>query len=244
MTRRDRGQHDRDSTKVRLDRLDGGLIVSCQAREGNPLHGPEPIAMLARAAELGGARGLRVESARDIIAVQRVSTLPIIGLRKVESADSPVVITPTRASARELLTTELDFVALDATRRRRPGGETLREVVREIHHHGAVALGDLATIDDLGPALRAGVDAVGTTLSSYTAGSQASEEPDFDLLRSLVKQAPVPIFAEGRFWAPEQVVEAFALGASFVVVGTAITNPMAITSRFVTAIDRFAHPER
>ncbi|MDQ3541680.1 MAG: hypothetical protein M3440_13450, partial [Chloroflexota bacterium] len=103
MTRRDRGQHDRDSTKARLDQLEGGLIVSCQARPGNPLHGPEPIAMLARAAELGGARGLRVESARDINAVQRVSTLPIIGLRKVESADSPVVITPTRASARELL---------------------------------------------------------------------------------------------------------------------------------------------
>ncbi|CAA9558695.1 MAG: N-acetylmannosamine-6-phosphate 2-epimerase [uncultured Thermomicrobiales bacterium] len=244
MPARDRSLPGRDPIKARLDQLDGGLIVSCQARPGNPLHGPEPIALLARAAELGGARGLRIESARDITAVQRVSTLPIIGIRKTESADSPVVITPTRGSAREILATGVDLVALDATDRPRPGGEALRDVVREIHRHGAVALGDLATIDDLGPAVRAGVDAVGTTLSGYTAESPASTDPDFDLLRSLVKHAPVPVFAEGRFWTPDQVVEAFALGASFVVVGTAITNPMAIASRFTAAIDRFTHPER
>lgn len=208
------------------------------------MHGPEPMAMLASAAELGGARGLRVESARDITAVRRISALPVIGIRKIESAGSPVFITPTRASAREIARTGVDFVALDATRRSRPGGETLREVVREIHRHGAVALGDLATIDDLGPALRAGVDAVGTTLSGYTADSPAMNAPDFDLLRELVKHSPVPVFAEGRFWTPDEVVEALAVGASFVVVGTAITNPMAITSRFAAAIDRFAHPER
>jgi N-acylglucosamine-6-phosphate 2-epimerase len=44
------------------------------------------------------------------------------------------------------------------------------------------------------------------------------------------------VFAEGRYWTPEQAVQAFELGASFVVVGTAITNPMAITSRFIKAI--------
>lgn len=236
--------HGRDPVKDRLDRLTGGLVVSCQARPGNPLHGPEQMAMMARAAELGGARALRVESARDILAVQRVSTLPIIGIRKIESADGPVMITPTRASAREILRTGVDFVALDATSRHRPGGETPREVVREIHRHGAVALGDLATIDDLAHALRSGVDAVGTTLSGYTAESPPMEEPDFDFLRMLVRRSPVPVFAEGRFWTPEQVVEAFALGASFVVVGTAITNPQAITSRFVAAIDSFTHQER
>lgn len=234
----------RDSAEARLDRLHGGLIVSCQARPGNPLHGPEPMAMMARAAELGGARGLRVESAPDIVAVQQVSTLPIIGLRKIDSAGSPVVITPTRASAREILETGVDVVALDATNRSRPGGETLREVVHEIHRHGAVALGDLATIDDLDPALDAGIDAVGTTLSGYTAESPAMEEPDFDLLGMLITRSPVPVFAEGRFWTPEQASKAFVLGASFVVVGTAITNPMAITARFVAVIDELTQAER
>lgn len=233
----------RDSIETRLGRLHGGLIVSCQARPGNPLHGVDAMAKMARAAELGGARGLRVESARDIMSIQRVSTLPIIGIRKIEHAESPVFITPTRASAREILETGADFVALDATNRPRPDGETLQQVVQEIHQHGAVALGDLATLGDLEYAERAGIDAVGTTLSGYTAESPATEEPDFDLLRALVRQSPAPVFAEGRFWTPEQVVEAFALGASFVVVGTAITNPLAITSRFVAAIDRFTQPE-
>lgn len=241
MSRRTDG---RDSVKARLDRLRGGLIVACTANPGNPLHDPEAMAMMARAAELGGARGLRVESVPDIAAVQRVSTLPIIGVRRMESAGSPVVITPTRASAREILGTGVDYVAMDATNRPRPRGETMREVVAEIHRHGAVALGDLATLDDLQPALRAGIDAVGTTLSGYTADTRLTEEPDFDLLRALVKVAPVPVYAEGRFWTPEQALEAFALGASFVVIGTAITNPMAITSRFVSAIDRFIHPSR
>lgn len=239
-----RRSDERNSVKARLDRLRGGLVVSCQARPGNPLHDPEAMAMMARAAEQGGARGLRVESVPDIVAVQRVSTLPIIGIRKIESGDSPVVITPTRATAREILGTGLDYVAVDATNRPRPQGETMREVVREIHRHGAIALGDLATLDDLGPALRAGIDAVGTTLSGYTAESSAREEPDFDFLRALVRLSPVPVYAEGRFWTPEQAVQAFALGASFVVIGTAITNPMAITSRFVSAINRFTHPER
>lgn len=239
-----RRSDERNSVKARLDRLHGGLVVSCQARPGNPLHDPEAMAMMARAAEQGGARGLRMESVPDIMAVQRVSTLPIIGIRKIERADSPVVITPTRASAREILSTGVDYVAMDATHRPRPQGEAMREVVREIHRHGAIALGDLAALNDLEPALRAGIDAVGTTLSGYTAGSPAKEEPDFDLLRALVRLSPVPVYAEGRFWTPEQAVEAFALGASFVVIGTAITNPMAITSRFVSAIDRFAHPER
>jgi len=235
----------RDSVKARLDRLHGGLIVACTANPGNPLHDPEAMAMMARAAELGGARGLRVESVPDIAAVQRVSTLPIIGVRKRASGDSPVVITPTRASAREILGTGVGYVAIDATSRPRPRGETMREVVAEIHRHGAVALGDLATLNDLQPALRDGIDAVGTTLSGYTVDARLTkepDEPDFDLLRTLVQVAPVPVYAEGRFWTPEQALEAFALGASFVVIGTAITNPMAITSRFVSAIDRFIHP--
>jgi putative N-acetylmannosamine-6-phosphate epimerase len=39
-------------------------------------------------------------------------------------------------------------------------------------------------------------------------------------------------------------VRAFELGASFVVVGTAITNPMAITSRFQRAIDQMKQGEQ
>lgn len=227
-----------------LTGLSGGLVVSCQARPGNPLAGAESMALMARAAELGGARGLRVNGVRDITAVQRASTLPIIGINKNEHPESPVTITPTVASATEALVTGVRMVALDATRRPRPGGERLETIVAAIHAHGALALGDLATIADLDPAVRAGVDAVGTTLSGYTAESPATAGPDFGLLAELVKRSAVPVFAEGRFWTPEEVARALDLGAAFVVVGTAITNPMAITSRFVAAIEAPRPDER
>lgn len=219
-----------------LESLRGGIIVSCQARPGNPLEGAEAMALMARAAELGGARGLRVNGARDIAAVGRASTLPIVGISRVEHPDSAVTITPTVASAETILETGIRMVALDATQRARPGGEGVEQIVAVIHAGGALALGDLATIDDLGPAVRAGVDAVGTTLSGYVAGTPRQPGPDFALLAELVKRSAVPVFAEGRYWTPEDVRTAFEIGAAFVVIGTAITNPMAITSRFVAAI--------
>jgi N-acylglucosamine-6-phosphate 2-epimerase len=222
-------------TREVLASLAGGLVVSCQARPGNPLHGPEAMSLMARAAELGGARGLRVNGPSDLTAVRGVTSLPIIAINKIAHGDSPVVITPTVASARPLLDAGASIVALDATARARPDGERLRDIVESIHVSGAVAMGDLAGMGDLATAMEADVDAVGTTLSGYTGGN-VPDEPDFTLLAWLVRHSPVPVFAEGRYWTREQVVHAFGLGASFVVVGTAITNPMAITSRFVEAI--------
>jgi len=166
--------------------------------------------------------------------------LPVMGIKKEEHHDSAVMITPTVAAVREVIAAGAQIVALDGTNRLRPGGETLKAGVREIHRGHALAFADLATREELAHAVATDVDAVGTTLSGYTAESPQREEPDFDLLAWLVKHSPVPVFAEGRFWTPEQAAQAFALGASFVVIGTAITNPMAITSRFVARADQTA----
>jgi N-acylglucosamine-6-phosphate 2-epimerase len=196
------------------------------------------MALMAQAAELGGARALRVNGAADIRAVMQATHLPVLGILKHEYDDSPVMITPTVADAGAVLGTGAPMVALDGTNRFRPGGASLASIVEAIHAADALALADLATRDDLKGAIDAGVDAVGTTLSGYTPESRSdSDDPDLDLLAWLVKHSPVPVFAEGRFWTPEQAARALAIGASFVVVGTAITNPMAITSRFVTTMD-------
>ncbi len=212
----------------------GGIIVSCQATEENPLHGPETMARLARAAELGGAVGLRVNGAADTRAVMQATSLPVLAIFKVDYPDADVRITPTVADTRAIVETGAPFIALDGTNRPRPNGESLTDSVKAIHDHGALAFADLATRDDLDGALAAGVDAVGTTLSGYTAESLTdSDEPDLDLLAWLVTYSPVPVFAEGRYWTPEQASAALEIGASFVVVGTAITNPMKITERFV-----------
>lgn len=219
-----------------LGQFQGGLVVSCQARPGNPLHGAAPMAMVAQAAELGGARGLRIDGPANVAAVLAVTSIPLIAAHKVEHAGSRVTITPTVASARDILESGARIVALDATNRRRPNDESLGDIVAAIHDAGAVAIGDLASIGDLDHALAADIDAAGTTLSGYTGEDPIPEEPDFALLARLVRDSPVPVFAEGRYWTPEQVTRAFAIGASFVVVGAAIANPMAITSRFVRAM--------
>lgn len=190
------------------------------------------MSMMARAAELGGARALRINGPADVTAVLAVASIPVIAINKVDHRDSPVSITPTVDSAQALLSVGAQLVALDATMRHRPNGERLRDVVDAIHATNGVALGDLSARADLEGALAADIDAVGTTLSGYTGGT-VPDEPDYDLLTWLVKVSPVPVFAEGRFWTVEQMQQAFELGASFVVIGTAITNPMAITSRFV-----------
>ena len=40
-----------------LTKLRGNLIVSCQARVGWPMYGPDIMAAFAKAAEIGGAAG-------------------------------------------------------------------------------------------------------------------------------------------------------------------------------------------
>jgi N-acylglucosamine-6-phosphate 2-epimerase len=94
----------------------------------------------------------------------------------------------------------------------------------------------VSTLEEGRRAADAGADAVGTTLSGYTASSPRQPEPDFALVEALAREVDVPVFAEGRIWTPTEAARALERGADFVVVGTAITNPSAITERFVAAM--------
>lgn len=228
------GPHHSRAKPPLLESLRGGLIVSCQATEGNPFRGTEFITAMAQAAEKGGAAGTRVNGPEDIAAVMNATSIPCLGIIKVDYDDSDVRITPTLADTRAVIATGAPMIALDATNRKRPHGERLVDSVAAIHHAGALAFGDCATRADLDGAIAAGCDAVGTTLSGYTAESRTdSPEPDLDLLAWFVTHSPVPVYAEGRYWNPNQVAAALELGAHCVVVGTAITNPMEITRHFI-----------
>ena len=221
-----------------LDRLRGGLVVSCQAREDNPLHGPRFMAVMASAAIAGGAVGIRADGVADVTAIRDAigPHVPIMGIFKVRQPDGSLFITPGAEGALAILAAGARLVALDGTTRPRPGGEQLVDVVSAIHAAGGAALADVGTIEDALYAVSCGVDAVGTTLSGYTPDSPKSEGPDFVLLQRLAHDCPVPVFAEGRIWTREEARKAIELGAAFVVVGTAITNPTAITARFVAAL--------
>jgi N-acylglucosamine-6-phosphate 2-epimerase len=219
-----------------LSILRGGLVVSCQAHGGSVLsNAPDAIALIAHAAVQGGATGIRADGPNDIRAIRARIAAPIIGIRKVPFTGGPF-ITPTCEDAQAVVEAGALLVALEVTSRPRPGGQTLEQVIRCIHGLGAAALADVATFDDGLAAVRAGVDLVGTTMSGYTPDTQRQPEPDFELLKALVSECGAPVFAEGRIATPEQAREALRLGAAFVVVGTAISDPMALTARFVQGL--------
>ncbi|MGH2614851.1 MAG: N-acetylmannosamine-6-phosphate 2-epimerase [Thermomicrobiales bacterium] len=228
----------RERAVADLADLQGGLVVSCQAREDNPLHGPFFMAAMARAAVQGGAVGIRADGVADIAAIREAvgPDMPIMGIFKVKQPDGSLFITPSAETARAVIAAGARLVALDGTLRPRPGGEALADVVAAIHAAGGAALADIGTVDNARYVVSCGVDAVGTTLSGYTPDSPKLDGPDFALLAQLTRELALPVFAEGRIWTREEARQALDLGASFVVVGTAITNPTAITARFAAAL--------
>lgn len=210
-----------------------GLVVSCQARADNPLHGPHFMGAMALAARDGGAVAIRANGPDDIAAV-RAAGLPVIGIHKVFSDAFPVYITPDFAAAEAIVAAGAGIVALDCTERPR-NGEHPGVLVRRIRDQlGAEVFADVSTFEEGLKAAEWGADYVATTLSGYTEATQPKPDaPDLKLLEALAKRLEVPVVAEGRYNTPERVAEAFALGAHAVVVGTMITNPREITRMFV-----------
>ena len=215
----------------------GVLVVSCQARADNPLHGPDFMAAMARAAEQGGAGALRANGAADIAAIRQVSKLPLIGLVKLWRDGESVAITPTEEAATAAAEAGADLIALDATARLRAGPppDALIAFVKE--RLGRPVVADIATVDEGRAAAEAGADFVATTLSGYTDDSPADPGPDIDLVRRLAAELATPVVAEGRYGSPDHVRAALDAGAHAVVVGTAITNPREITRGFAAVCD-------
>jgi N-acylglucosamine-6-phosphate 2-epimerase len=190
------------------------------------------MALLAQAAVTGGAAAIRANGVPDVAAIRKAVDVPILGINKVGDPRG-VFITPNVGSAAEIVAAGADMIAMDGTLRARPDGRLLREHIAEIHDVLGVAI--MADVDSLeaGVAAReAGADVVATTLSGYT-GNGVPAGPDVELVARLSGSVDCPVIAEGRYWTPADVQAAFDAGAYAVVIGAAITNPMAITRRFV-----------
>ena len=214
----------------------GGLVVSCQAPPGSPLRAPVHMAAMARAAIAGGACGLRAEGSEDIAAVVRAAGAPVIGLRKRRVEGSDVYITPSLEDARAVVAAGAAIVAVDATLRERPGGIGPGAFLTRLRAELEAPI--LADVDSLEAGVRAreaGADAVATTLSGYTGPGPPPTGPDLELVAALAARLDCPVLAEGRYATPDDVRAAFATGAFAVVVGTAITEPVALTRRFAAA---------
>ena len=213
--------------------LPKGLIVSCQAREDNPLHGPTFMGAMALAARDGGAKALRANGPADVRSV-KAAGLPVIGIHKVFSDQYPVYITPHFEAAAAIVEAGAEVVALDCTLRPRNGNKP-EVLIRRIHEElGAEVFADISTFNEGLAAADWGATYVATTLSGYTDYTDSDPtRPDIELLEKLAIRLNVPVIAEGRFNTPDWVKRGFNAGAHAVVVGTMITNPREITKLFV-----------
>lgn len=217
-----------------LDRLRGGLTVSCQAYPGEAMRDPRTMAQVAQAAIVGGAAGIRVQGIADIRAVADLP-VPIVGLWK--DGEDSVFITPTLEHAIAVADAGADVVAIDGTRRPRPDGRTLAETISGIRAHtDALIMADCGSLDDAIAAEAAGADILGTTLSGYTDERPKSTGPDLELIGLIAEHCTKPIVAEGRIHSPADAAAAISAGAFSVCVGTAITHPSTITSWFAAAV--------
>lgn len=224
-----------------LDRVKGGLIVSCQALENEPLHSSFIMGRMAKAATEGGAVGIRSNSAEDINEIKQNTKLPVIGIVKRDYADSPIYITATMREIEELAKTACEMIAFDATLRNRPGGEALADYVRKVRHivPNKFLMADIATREEAKNAEALGFDCVSTTLMGYTAESKGHDiaDDDFFRLKEILGALTIPVIAEGHVDTPQKAKRCLALGAHAVVVGGAITRPQLITQVFAEAIN-------
>lgn len=219
-----------------VDLLHRKLIVSCQADRGDPLDDVDTLTRIARSVLRGGAGGLRAEGVAGVAAYRELTNLPIIGMVKTWDAKNEVYITPTFAAAESVSAAGADMIALDCTLRRVSEAEPWPILIRRVHNQlNLPILADVASVDDAIAAEDAGADAVATTLYGYTAETAGRRTFSWPLLKDILENVKVPVFAEGHINHPADVQTALSFGAHAVVVGSAITRPEFIASRFAAA---------
>ena len=217
------------------------LIVSCQALPDEPLHSSFIMGRMAKAAEEGGARGIRANTKADITEIKKNVDLPVSGIVKKNYADSEVYITPTMAEVKELAEARAEIIAMDATVNLRPGKITLDQFFKTAREQypNQMFMADCSTVEEALHAAAIGFDFIGTTLVGYTKQSEGMriENNDFEIIREILRKSKTPVIAEGNINTPEKAARVLELGCYSVVVGSIITRPQVITRNFVKAIE-------
>lgn len=218
-----------------LERLRGGIVVSVQARPDSALDDPAVLAAMAKAAQDGGAAGVRIQGVRNLQAVRERVEVPIVGIIKREYEGFEPYITPTLREVRQVLDCGAEIVAFDATGRPHPEGLDIGELVAVIHAGGGLAMADCALPDDGVCAQAAGADIVATTLCGYTKETRGTALPALELVRAFA-QLGTFVICEGGIHEPRAAADALTAGADAVVVGTAITNTEWLVRRYAGAL--------
>ncbi|MDD4849479.1 MAG: N-acetylmannosamine-6-phosphate 2-epimerase [Gemmiger sp.] len=223
-----------------FDQIHGGLIVSCQALEHEPLYAPEGgvMPLMAKAAAQSGAVGIRANSVRDITQIKAAVNLPVIGIIKKDYPGTTMYITVTMAEVDALVGCGVDILAVQGTSALRPDGKTAPEFIREIKqkYPNQPLMADIATFEEAMACAEAGADFVGTTMRGYTPETKGIDDIDLAFVAKLAQECPAKVIAEGHIHYPPQAAQALGAGAWALVVGGAITRPAEITARFMAAI--------
>lgn len=223
------------------DKLNKGLIVSCQALDDEPLHSSFIMGRMALAAKMAGASGIRANTVSDIKEIKENVDLPIIGIIKKDYDNSQVYITPTIDEIDALVNEGVEIIATDATNMKRPQNDGLEDFYKEIRekYPNIKLMADCSTVEEAVFADKLGFDFIGTTLVGYTPQSKGDhiDADDFKILREIIEKCDHPVIAEGNIDSPEKAKRVLELGAFTVVVGGAITRPQNIAKKFVDCID-------
>lgn len=222
----------------RLEKVKRKLIVSCQALEDEPLHSSFIMGRMAYAALVGGASGIRANTVPDIQEIKKNVDLPIIGIIKHQYGDNQVYITPTMKEIDALVAEGVEVIALDGTKRERPDGNKLENLIKEAKskYPNQLFMADISSVEEAVEAERVGFDIVGTTLVGYTEYTKGND-PLIEL-EKVIKAVSVPVIGEGNIDTPVKAKKALEIGAYAVVVGGAITRPQQITKKFVTEMEK------
>ncbi len=224
-----------------------GLIVSCQTEPHDPIHDEgRTVVTMAKAAEYGGAVGIRSNKPEQVAAIHAAVKLPIVGLHKIYyDTVGEVIMTPTIEHAKALYEAGAQIIALDSTQRLNQDGvprcDLIKEIKREIPD--ALIFADIDTYENAEHAIELGADIVATTCMGGTPESKALgyKRPDYAAVARLAKGLKDRAFVvmEGHIETPEDAIKAFYMGVDAIVVGSAITRPHLVVKKFTDAINRY-----
>lgn len=186
-----------------LDQIKGGLIVSCQALEHEPLYTKEGgiMPLMAKAAAQSGAVGIRANTVRDITQIKEVVALPVIGIIKKDYEGTPDVYHGDDENEVDaLVACGVDIVAVQGTGARRPDGSSAPEFIRAVKekYPQQLVMADCATLEEGIACAEAGADFVGTTMRGYTPETKGCDDIDYAFIHELSEKCPAKIIAEGH----------------------------------------------